>query len=86
MTIEEYCQQAREDGYGVALVSNESDLIITPYCGSGWTYGDNGMCDDEIGWLEVEERTATTIDGRYLLVKHSGIYEEMYNDQEINDD
>lgn len=81
MTIKEYCDRQREDGYGVALLERGSGRIITPYCGS-WTYSDNGMCDDEIERLEIDEYAAVTLDGRYMLQPHSGCYEEMFWNQE----
>jgi hypothetical protein len=80
MTIEEYCNNKKEGGYGVALLERGSGRIITPYCGS-WTYSDNGMCDDEIERLEIDEH-AVTLNGRYMLQTHSGCYEEMFLNQE----
>lgn len=81
MTVKEYCQEAREDGYGVALLERGSGRIITPYCGS-WNYFDNGMCDDAIERLEIDGYAAVTLDGRYMLQPHSGCYEEMFWNQE----
>jgi hypothetical protein len=80
MTIKEYCDRKRKDGYGVALLERGSGRVITPYCGS-WTYSDNGMSDDAIEQLEIDEY-AVTIDGKYMLQTHSGCYEESYNEQE----
>lgn len=80
MTIKEYCDRQREDGYGVALLERGSGRIITPYCGS-WNYFDNGMFDDEIEQLEIDEY-AITLNGRYMLQTHSGCYEEMFWNQE----
>lgn len=78
MTVEEYCKQEMLGGYGVAIIERESDRIITPYGGS-WSYPE----EDAIEQLEVDERSAVTVDGRYSLAIHSGCYEEMYNKQEM---
>jgi hypothetical protein len=80
MTIKEYCEREQEGGIGVALLERGSGRIVTPYCCS-WTYSDNGMCDDAIERLEIDEY-AVTLNGRYMLQTHSGCYEEMYWNQE----
>lgn len=84
MTIKEYCDLQREDGYGVALLERGSGRIITPYCGS-WTYSDNGMSEDEIEQLEIDEY-AVTLNSRYMLQTHSGCYEEEFRNQENKTD
>lgn len=84
MTVEEYCKREQEGGMGVALLEREGGRIITPYCGS-WGYSDNGMCDDEIERLEIDEY-AVTLNGRYMLQTHSGYYEEMFWNQENKTD
>ena len=80
MTIREYCEKARNDGYKVALLKRGTGHVVTPYCGI-WTYSDNGMADDEIEQLEVDEY-GITIDLMYMLQKHWGCYEIQYNEQE----
>lgn len=87
MTILEYAKEyGAESGLGVALIDNDTifedgtSRIVTPYFGSWMNESDA----PEICSLEVDESRAASVNGRYYLVRHSGLYEELYNEQEKN--
>jgi len=80
MTVIQYARAENMVGYAVALIERGSGRIITPYCGS-WSYSDNGMSNDEIEQLEIDEY-AVTLNGKYMLQTHSGCYEEEFWRQE----